>query len=77
MLPLMLLKLRIQTFKFCKVEADESAILSGEKPDLIRFEGISAGFIPETLDTKAYDGIVRVTSDALAPGREIGGKKGS
>ena len=37
----------------------------------------TSGFIPDTLDTKAYDGIVRVTSDdALALGREIGGKEG-
>ena len=59
------------------VEADESAILSGEKPGPHKIQGISAGFIPQTLDTKAYDGIVRVTSDdALALGREIGGKEG-
>lgn len=59
------------------VEADESAILSGEKPGPHKIQGISAGFIPDTLDTKAYDGIVRVTSDdALAFGREIGGKEG-
>ncbi|HEV1473309.1 TPA: cysteine synthase A [Streptococcus pneumoniae] len=67
------------------VEADESAILSGEKsgekpgekPGPHKIQGISAGFIPDTLDTKAYDGIVRVTSDdALALGREIGGKEG-
>lgn len=59
------------------VEADESAILSGEKPGPHKIQGISAGFIPETLDTEAYDGIVRVTSDnALALGREIGGKEG-
>ena len=55
----------------------ESAILSGEKPGPHKIQGISAGFIPETLDTEAYDGIVRVTSDnALALGREIGGKEG-
>ena len=59
------------------MEADESAILSGEKPGPHKIQGISAGFIPDTLDTKAYDGIVRVTSDdALALGREIGGKEG-
>ena len=59
------------------VEADESAILSGEKPGPHKIQGISAGFIPDTLDTKAYDGVVRVTSDnALALGREIGGKEG-
>ena len=31
------------------VEADESAILSGENQDLHKIQGISAGFIPETL----------------------------
>ena len=60
------------------VEADESAILSGEKPGPHKIQGISAGFIPDTLATNAYDGIVRVTSDdALSPGREIGGKEES
>ena len=45
------------------MEADESAILSGENPGPHKIQGISAGFIPDTLDTKAYDGIVLVTSD--------------
>lgn len=59
------------------VEADESAILSGEKPGPHKIQGISAGFIPETLDTQAYDGIIRVTSDdAIATGRDIGGQEG-
>ena len=59
------------------VEADESAILSGENPGPHKIQGISAGFIPETLDTQAYDGIVRVTSDqALDLGRRVGGQEG-
>ena len=59
------------------VEADESAILSGEKPGPHKIQGLSAGFIPETLDTASYDGIVRVTSDqALELGRHIGGQEG-
>ena len=59
------------------VEADESAILSGEKPGPHKIQGLSAGFIPETLDTEAYNGIVRVTSDqALEFGRYIGGQEG-
>ena len=59
------------------VEADESAILSGEKPGPHKIQGLSAGFIPETLDTAAYNGIVRVTSDqALEFGRYIGGQEG-
>ncbi|MGT2778453.1 cysteine synthase A [Streptococcus intermedius] len=59
------------------VEADESAILSGEDPGPHKIQGISAGFIPETLDTQAYDSIVRVTSDqVLELGRRIGGQEG-
>ena len=59
------------------VEADESAILSGEKPGPHKIQGLSAGFIPETLDTNSYDGVIRVTSDqALELGRYIGGKEG-
>ena len=42
-----------------------------------KFKVYQLDLFPDTLDTKAYDGIVRVTSDdALALGREIGGKEG-
>ena len=59
------------------VEADESAILSGEKPGPHKIQGISAGFIPNTLDTKAYDEVIRVSSEqALQLGRTIGGYEG-
>ena len=59
------------------VEADESAVLSGEKPGPHKIQGLSAGFIPETLDTDGYDNIVRVTSEqALELGRHIGGQEG-
>lgn len=59
------------------VEADESAVLSGEKPGPHKIQGISAGFIPDTLDTQAYDGIIRVSSDnAIATSRALGGQEG-
>ncbi|KXT74013.1 Cysteine synthase [Streptococcus sp. DD10] len=63
--------------KVYAVEADESAILSGEKPGPHKIQGISAGFIPDTLDTDSYDGVIRVTSEqALQLGRNIGGAEG-
>lgn len=59
------------------VEADESAVLSGEKPGPHKIQGISAGFIPDTLDTKAYDGVIRIASDdAIITSRNLGGKEG-
>ena len=59
------------------VEADESAVLSGDQPGPHKIQGLSAGFIPETLDTQSYDGIVRVASEeALETGRKIGGQEG-
>ncbi|HEO5252078.1 TPA: cysteine synthase A [Streptococcus agalactiae] len=59
------------------VEADESAILSGEQPGPHKIQGISAGFIPETLATDSYDHIIHVTSDdAIETGRIIGGLEG-
>ncbi|AUW97035.1 cysteine synthase A [Streptococcus pluranimalium] len=59
------------------VEADESAVLSGENPGPHKIQGISAGFIPDTLDTNAYDQIIRVTSEhALETGRTVGAQEG-
>ena len=63
--------------KVYAVEADESAVLSGEKPGPHKIQGISAGFIPDTLDVDAYDDIFRVSSDdAIATSRALGGKEG-
>ncbi|MGT2930143.1 cysteine synthase A [Streptococcus dentasini] len=71
------LKKRNPSIKVYAVEADESAVLSGDKPGPHKIQGISAGFIPETLDTNAYDEVVRVKSDdAIATGRIIGGQEG-
>ena len=63
--------------KVFAVEANESAVLSGEKPGPHKIQGISAGFVPNTLDTNAYDGVRRVTSEeAFELARAIGGAEG-
>lgn len=59
------------------IEADESAVLNGDKPGPHKIQGISTGFIPETLDTESYDGVVRVLSDdAILTARNLGGQEG-
>jgi cysteine synthase len=45
------------------VEAAESAVLSGEPKGTHKIQGLSAGFIPEILDTDLIDRIIKVTSD--------------
>ena len=59
------------------VEPNESAVLSGERPGAHAIQGIGAGFIPEILDTSAYDEIVRVASnDAKMMTRALARKEG-
>ena len=45
------------------VEPDSSAVLSGEKPGIHKIQGIGAGFVPKTLNTKIYDDIFEVQND--------------
>lgn len=54
------------------MEPYESAVLSSEEraPHLI--QGIGAGFVPDALDTKAYDKVIKVKGlDAIAMGKRL------
>ena len=59
------------------VEPDSSPVLSGGKPGPHKILGIGAGFVPEVLDTKIYDEVIRVTNDAaFETARRIGRREG-
>jgi len=63
--------------KMIAVEPDASPVLSGGVKGPHPLQGIGAGFIPEILNTKIYDEIVRVKNeDAFATARAMASKEG-
>ena len=63
--------------KLIAVEPDASPVLSGGQPGPHKIQGLGAGFVPDTLDTKIYDEVIRVSNeDAFREGREIGRDEG-
>ena len=57
------LKEKNPAIKVVAVEPDSSPVLSEGKAGAHKIQGIGAGFIPDTLNTKIYDEIIRVTND--------------
>ncbi len=58
--------------KIVAVEPESSPVLSGGKPGAHKIQGIGAGFVPQTYDSKVVDEIIQVSNDnAILTGREL------
>lgn len=71
------LKSKKPTVKIIGVEPTDSPIITEGRAGSHKIQGIGAGFIPDTLNTKIYDEIITVTNDdAFTTGREVAKKDG-
>lgn len=71
------LKSKNPSVKIIAVEPIDSPVLSEGRAGAHKIQGIGAGFIPTTLNTKIYDEIITVShEDAYEVGRELAKKEG-
>lgn len=71
------IKARKPSFKAIAVEPDASPVLSGGVKGPHPIQGIGAGFVPDILNTKIYDEIIRVKNeDAFQTARRMAREEG-
>ena len=71
------IKSRKPDFKVVAVEPDASPVLSGGQKGPHPIQGIGAGFVPQVLNTKIYDEVIRVkNNDAFATARRAAREEG-
>ena len=71
------LKQKNPQVRIVAVEPSDSPVLSKGTSGSHKLQGIGAGFVPEVLDTKIYDEIIPVTSEAaFETGRQIARQEG-
>lgn len=71
------LKEKNPNVKVIAVEPEDSPLLSKGYAGAHKIQGIAAGFIPETLDTKIYDEVVTVSNEeAFEMGRRLAREEG-
>ncbi|MDS0524786.1 cysteine synthase A [Clostridium sp. SHJSY1] len=71
------LKLKNPNVKIVAVEPADSPVLSEGRAGAHKIQGIGAGFVPDTLNTKIYDEIIKVQNeDAFITSRELSKTEG-
>ena len=71
------LRPRRPSLKIVAVEPRDSAVLSGGTAGPHAIQGIGAGFVPEVLDVKLIDEIIKITNeDAVATARKVARQEG-
>ncbi len=71
------IKGRKPSFRVVAVEPDASPVLSGGQKGPHKIQGIGPGFVPDILNTKIYDEIIRVKDDdALETARRMAREEG-
>jgi cysteine synthase len=58
------LKQRKPGVRVVAVEPEDSAVLSGGPPGPHKIQGIGAGFVPDILDTRLIDEVLRISNDS-------------
>jgi cysteine synthase A len=71
------IKKRKPSLKIIAVEPKDSAVLSGGQAGAHKIQGIGAGFIPEVLNTKIIDEVIRVSNEqAFETARRLAKEEG-
>ena len=71
------LKEKNPNVKIVAVEPADSPVLSQGRAGAHKIQGIGAGFVPDTLDTKIYDEVIPVSNEnAFETGRKIARNEG-
>lgn len=71
------LKSKNPAVKVVAVEPESSPVLSEGRAGPHKIQGIGAGFVPDVLNTKIYDEVIKVSNEnAFETGRLIGRKEG-
>jgi len=71
------IKARKPSFKAIAIEPTDSPVLSGGKPGPHKIQGIGAGFVPDILNTKIIDEVIKVSNEeAFAMARRAAKEEG-